>query len=99
MGDIDRHSDDPDLGAAALAAKFNCSPRYVHRLFAGTGRSVDEHVNKKRILVCTRNLLDRTGRRRTIAEIAFAAGFATFRTSTACSSAATAQPRASFAGL
>jgi AraC family transcriptional regulator, positive regulator of tynA and feaB len=65
---IDRHSDDPDLGAATLAAKFNCSPRYVHRLFAGTGRSVGEHVNEKRILVCTRNLLDRTGRRRTIAE-------------------------------
>lgn len=57
------------------AAKFNCSPRYVHRLFAGTGRSVGEHVNEKRILVCTRNVLDRTGRRRTIAEIAFAAGF------------------------
>jgi AraC family transcriptional regulator, positive regulator of tynA and feaB len=72
---IDRHSDDLDLGAATLAAKFNCSPRYVHRLFAGTGRSVGEHINEKRILVCTRNLLDRTGRRRTIAEIAFAAGF------------------------
>jgi AraC-like DNA-binding protein len=72
---IDRHSDDPDLGATTLAAKLNCSPRYVHRLFAGTGRSVGEHVNEKRILVCTRNLLDRTGRRRSIAEIAFAAGF------------------------
>jgi AraC family transcriptional regulator, positive regulator of tynA and feaB len=72
---VDRHSDNPDLGAATLAAKFNCSPRYVHRLFAGTGRSVGEHINEKRILVCTRNLLDRTGRRRTIAEIAFAAGF------------------------
>jgi AraC-like DNA-binding protein len=72
---IDRHSDNPDLGAATLAAKFNCSPRYVHRLFAGTGRSVGQHVNEKRILVCTRNLLDCTGRRRSIAEIAFAAGF------------------------
>jgi AraC family transcriptional regulator, positive regulator of tynA and feaB len=72
---IDRHSDDPDLGAATLAAKFNCSPRYVHKLFAGRGRSVGGHVNEKRILVCTRNLLDGTGRHRTIAEIAFAAGF------------------------
>jgi AraC-like DNA-binding protein len=45
---IDRHSDDLDLGAATLAAKFNCSPRYVHRLFAGTGRSVGEHINEKR---------------------------------------------------
>jgi transcriptional regulator GlxA family with amidase domain len=96
---IDRHSDDPDLGATTLAAKLNCSPRYVHRLFAGTGRSVGEHVNEKRILVCTRNLLDRTGRRRSIAEIAFAAGFRDVRTSTACSTAAMTQPRASFAGL
>jgi AraC family transcriptional regulator, positive regulator of tynA and feaB len=72
---IDRHSDDPDLSAATLAAKFHCSPRYVHSLFAGTGRSVGEHVNEKRILVCTRNLLDRTCHHKTIAEIAFDAGF------------------------
>jgi AraC family transcriptional regulator, positive regulator of tynA and feaB len=44
-------------------------------MFAGTGRSVGDDVNEKRILVCRRNLLDRTGRRKTIAEIAFAAGF------------------------
>jgi hypothetical protein len=30
---IDRYSDDPELGAATLAAKFRCSERYVHRLF------------------------------------------------------------------
>jgi AraC family transcriptional activator of tynA and feaB len=72
---IDRHSDDPDLGAATLAAKFHCSPRYVHRLFAGTGRSVGEHVSEKRIVVCMRNLLDPARRRKTIAEIAFDAGF------------------------
>jgi AraC family transcriptional regulator, positive regulator of tynA and feaB len=72
---IDRHSDDPGLGAARLAVKFRCSQRYVHRLFSTTGRSVGEHVNDKRILACTRRLLDRTWRNKTIAEIAFAAGF------------------------
>ncbi len=72
---IDRHSDDPDLGAATLAAKFRCSARYVHRLFASTGRSVGEHVNEKRIVACTRELLDAGTARKTIAEIAFAAGF------------------------
>jgi AraC family transcriptional regulator, positive regulator of tynA and feaB len=72
---IDRHSDEPGLGAARLAAKFRCSQRYVHRLFSTTGRSVGEHVNDKRILACTRRLLDRTWRNKTIAEIAFAAGF------------------------
>jgi AraC family transcriptional regulator, positive regulator of tynA and feaB len=72
---IDRHSDDPDLGAARLAERFRCSERYVHRLFATTGRSVGEHVNEKRIAACARKLLDRSSAHRTIAEIAFGAGF------------------------
>jgi AraC family transcriptional activator of tynA and feaB len=71
---IDRHTDDPELGAATLATKFHCSPRYVHKLFSTTGRSVGEHINAMRILACTRNLLDHAHRRRTIAEIAFNAG-------------------------
>ena len=72
---IDRHNDDPELGATTLAARFRCSERYVHRLFATTGRSVGEHVNEKRIAACTRTLLDRNSSHKTIAEIAFAAGF------------------------
>jgi AraC-like DNA-binding protein len=72
---IDRHSDDPELGAATLAARFRCSERYVHRLFATTSRSVGEHVNEKRIAVCASKLLDHNSARKTIAEIAFAGGF------------------------
>jgi AraC-like DNA-binding protein len=72
---IDRHSDDPDLGAATLAVKFRCSERYVHRLFSTTDRSVGEHVNDRRILACTRKFLDHDCRNKTIAEIAFAVGF------------------------
>jgi AraC-like DNA-binding protein len=72
---IDRHSDDPELGAATLAARFRCSERYVHRLFTTTGRPVGEHVNEKRIAACTRKLLDHNSSHKTIAEIAFAAGF------------------------
>ena len=67
---IDRHVDDPELCAATLALKFHCSQRYVHKLFSTTGRSVGEHVNGQRILVCTRNLLDHAHRRATIAEVA-----------------------------
>jgi AraC family transcriptional regulator, positive regulator of tynA and feaB len=48
---------------------------YVHRLFATTGRSVGEHLNEKRIAACTCKLLDRNSAHKTIAEIAFAAGF------------------------
>jgi AraC family transcriptional regulator, positive regulator of tynA and feaB len=72
---IDRHSSNPDLGAATLAARFHCSERYVHRLFATTGRSVGEHVNEKRIAACTQRLLDHNSAHKTIAEIAFTAGF------------------------
>jgi AraC family transcriptional regulator, positive regulator of tynA and feaB len=72
---IDRHAEDPELSAATLAQKFHCSQRYVHKLFATTGRSVGEHINGLRLLVCTRNLLDHAHRRATIAEIAFNAGF------------------------
>jgi AraC family transcriptional regulator, positive regulator of tynA and feaB len=71
---IDRHSGDPDLSAETLAQKFHCSERYVHKLFSGTGRSVGEHVNDRRIAACSRDLLDNR-RKTTIAEIAFAAGF------------------------
>jgi AraC family transcriptional activator of tynA and feaB len=72
---VDRHSDDPELGAATLAARFRCSERYVHRLFATTGRSVQEHLNEKRVAACTCRLLDQSSAHKTIAEIAFAAGF------------------------
>ena len=74
MDHIDRHSADSDLSAVTLARKFHCSQRYVHKLFAGTGRSVGEHVNDRRIATCTRDLLDNP-RNRKVAEIAFTAGF------------------------
>jgi AraC family transcriptional regulator, positive regulator of tynA and feaB len=72
---IDRHSDDPGLCAASLAHRFHCSERYVHKLFACTGRSAGEYVNDKRVVDCARNLSDQSHRSKTIAEIAFAAGF------------------------
>jgi AraC-like DNA-binding protein len=74
MDHIDRHSNDPDLSAETLSRKFHCSERYVHKLFSGTGRSVGEHVNDKRLAACTRDLLDNP-RNRKVAEIAFGAGF------------------------
>jgi AraC family transcriptional activator of tynA and feaB len=70
---IERHSNDSDLSAATLARTFRCSERYVHKLFASTGRSVGEHVNDRRLAACTRDLLVQP--KRTIADIAFAAGF------------------------
>ncbi|WP_249147415.1 helix-turn-helix domain-containing protein [Bradyrhizobium jicamae] len=71
---IDRHIVDPDLSAVALARQFHCSERYVHKLFSTTEQTVGEHINARRIQLCTRNLLD-PGVRKTISEIAYAAGF------------------------
>jgi AraC family transcriptional regulator, positive regulator of tynA and feaB len=71
---LDRCVADPDLSAESLAHTFRCSKRYVHKLFSTTGRSVGEHLNDRRIIFCARRLLDRQ-ERRTIAEIAFEAGF------------------------
>ena len=71
---IDERVADPDLSAAALAQKFHCSERYVHKLFATTGQTVGEHISNKRIQLCARNLLARQPGK-TIAEIAYAAGF------------------------
>lgn len=72
---IGRHCSDPRLGAAALARQFRCSQRYVHKLFAATGRPVGDHVGERRLDACARHLQDPAQRARTIAEIAFAAGF------------------------
>jgi AraC family transcriptional regulator, positive regulator of tynA and feaB len=71
---IDRHIVDPDLSAAVLAQRFHCSERYVHKLFSTTEQTVGEHINSKRIQLCTRNLLD-AGSGKNISEIAYAAGF------------------------
>jgi len=72
---LDRHFTDPQLDASTLAEKFGCSTRYVHKVFSGTGRSVGEHVNDRRLLASARRLLDPACRTMTIAEIAYAAGF------------------------
>jgi AraC-like DNA-binding protein len=86
---IDAHVVDPGLSAAVLALRFHCSERYVHKLFSTTAHTVGEHINNKRIQLCARNLLNAQPGK-TIAEIAYAAGFRTFPISTTCSSEATA---------
>jgi AraC family transcriptional regulator, positive regulator of tynA and feaB len=73
MDYIDRQTVDPDLSAAVLALRFHCSERYVRKLFSTTRRR-GEHMNNKRIQLCARHLLDAPPGK-TIAEIAYAAGF------------------------
>ena len=71
-----RHFADPGLSAAEVAAAVGVSRRYLHRLFAEDGRSFREELIALRIEACLRALLDANQVELTIAEIAFAAGYA-----------------------
>jgi AraC-like DNA-binding protein len=71
-----RHFADPDLSAANVAAAVGVSRRYLHRLYAEDGRSFREELIALRIEACLRALLDANQAELTIAEIAFAAGYA-----------------------
>ena len=42
--DIARHFGDPELSVAAVAARHGISPRYVHKLFEGDGRTYSQFV-------------------------------------------------------
>jgi AraC-like DNA-binding protein len=71
-----RHFADPDLSAADVAAAVGVSRRYLHRLYAEDGRSFREELIALRIEACLRALLDANQAELTIAEIAYAAGYA-----------------------
>jgi AraC-like DNA-binding protein len=71
-----RHFADPDLCAADVAAAVGVSRRYLHRIYAEDGRSFREELIALRIEACLRALLDANQAELTIAEIAFAAGYA-----------------------
>jgi AraC family transcriptional regulator, positive regulator of tynA and feaB len=71
---LDSHLDEANLSARTLALRFRCSERYVHKLFSTTERTVGEHINNRRIQLCTRNLLN-DGDGKPISGIAYAAGF------------------------
>jgi AraC-like DNA-binding protein len=71
-----RHFADPELSAADVAAAVGVSRRYLHRLYAEEGRSFREELIALRIEACLRAFLDANQAEKTIAEIAFAAGYA-----------------------
>jgi AraC-like DNA-binding protein len=70
--DIARHLGDPELSVAAVAARHGISPRYVHKLFEGDGRTYSQVVLEARLERARRDLRSST---RTVSAIAGAAGF------------------------
>jgi AraC-like DNA-binding protein len=70
-----RHFADPELSAADVAAAVGVSRRYLHRLYADEGRSFRDELVALRIEACVKAFLDENQIDKTIAEIAFAAGY------------------------
>jgi AraC-like DNA-binding protein len=72
---IESRSDEPDLSAAAVAASLWVTPRYVHLLLEGTGKSFTHHVLERRLERAAVLLRDPQWGHRKVADIAAEAGF------------------------
>jgi AraC-like DNA-binding protein len=71
-----RHFADPNLTAGAVAEALGISRRYLHKLYTQAGRSFRHELIGLRIDSCLKALSDDRVGRKTIAEIALAAGYA-----------------------
>jgi AraC-like DNA-binding protein len=78
LREIEQRSGDPDLNAAAVAARFGITPRYVHMLLAETGRTFSHHLLEKRLQKAAALLGDPRCHHRKIGDIALEAGFSDF---------------------
>jgi AraC-like DNA-binding protein len=72
---IDAHLRDPSLGAERVAHAVNVSVRRLHQLFAGTGRTVGEHIRDLRLAGVRRDLADPRLAGLSIARVAAAHGW------------------------
>jgi AraC-like DNA-binding protein len=72
---IDKHFRDPDLTISSIAQRLHLTPRYVQLAFEGQDHTPSEYLRKRRMEACAGELLDRSGRRKSVTEIAFSNGF------------------------
>jgi AraC-like DNA-binding protein len=75
LREIERRSGDQSLNAVVIAASLGVTPRYVHLLLEGTGRSFTHHVLERRLVKAAALLRDPRCRNRKIADIAAETGF------------------------
>lgn len=66
---------DPDLSTDRVAALAGISVRYVHKLFRGTGRSLNAWIREERLAACYRCLASPAQANRSIMDIALSNGF------------------------
>lgn len=89
---IAMHLRDPDLNVNRLAELLNCSTRHLHSVFAGSGETLAEGIQRQRLDACMRELRAPELAARSITEIALSWGFCNvshfsrvFRAHTGCS--------------
>ncbi len=70
-----RHFADPDLSAEDVARAVGISRRYLHKLFTEAGRSFRTELVNLRIEACLKVFADEKQAGKTIADVAFAAGY------------------------
>lgn len=70
---VERHLDEPDLDAGSIARRFGVSVRFVHLVFAHTGRTASSFIRERRLTQVASQLL--TGRGASISQLALEAGF------------------------
>ena len=73
---IDKHYRDPTLNPRAVAALTGVSERYLHRLFESSSLTFRQSLVRRRLTEARRCLNDCQDARRSVADIAFACGFA-----------------------
>jgi AraC-like DNA-binding protein len=77
---VERHLAEPGLTVAGVAAAAGVSVRQLHLLFEPTGESFARYLQRRRLEETRAALADPAGAGRTVAEIAFAWGFADLTT-------------------
>lgn len=66
---------DPEFSAERAAALTGISVRYVHKLFSGTGTSLNRWIQEERLAASHRGLINPAHAHRSITEIALSNGF------------------------
>jgi AraC-like DNA-binding protein len=72
---IENNLDDPLLDPAKIATAAGISPRYLHKIFRGSGETVGDYVRRVRLARSYDDLADGRNRHVKIKEIAFRRGF------------------------
>ncbi|WP_315761597.1 helix-turn-helix domain-containing protein [Sphingomonas sp. Y38-1Y] len=74
-GYLDAHLRRGDLSIDSVAHGLNCSKRYLHKVFLESDETLSEHILRRRLEACRKNLLDPAATTQSVTDIAYAWGF------------------------